>query len=109
MADMKPVIATTVIHRTIKPGIRGDKSKGIPATKPEVQIIKTGTRFIPKDQAEFLELKKAGAIKMPDEPAASVAEAEAAAAAAADVSEEPRARRARRTTPKKDVDENDLV
>lgn len=78
MADLKAVIATTVIHRAVKPGQRGDPSKGIPPKKPEVQIIRPGARFIPKDQAEYAELMKAKAIKLPEEPAATVAEAEAA-------------------------------
>lgn len=79
---MDTVIATTVIHRATKPGVRGDKSKGIPATKPEVQIIRPGARFQPKDQAEYDELMKSGAIKLPDQPAATMAEVEADAAAA---------------------------
>lgn len=76
MADQKTVIATTVIHRATKPGVRGDPSKNISAVKPEVQIIRPGARFVPKDEAEFAELMKAGAIKMLDEPAATMAEAE---------------------------------
>lgn len=65
MADKTKVIAVTVIHRTVKPGVRGDASKGIAPIKPEVQIVKPGTIFL-VDATEYAELSKAGAIRLPE-------------------------------------------
>lgn len=61
---MEKVIAVTVIHRTIKAGVRGDKDKGIKPIKPEVQVIKPGTIFL-VDAKEYAELAATGAIRRP--------------------------------------------
>ena len=45
MADKK-VIAINIIHRTLAPGIAGDKSKGVKATPPKIQVVKPGTAFL---------------------------------------------------------------
>ena len=63
--EKRKVIAVTVIHRCTKPGVRGDKAKGIASVKPETQVIKPGTLFT-VDQDEFKELFAAGAIRVPD-------------------------------------------
>lgn len=72
MADKK-VIAVTVIHRTLAPGEPGDKSKGIAAKAPKVQVIQPKTVFLASndaregfDQSEYAELKASGAIRDPD-------------------------------------------
>lgn len=36
MAEKQKVIAVTVIHRTVEPGERGDKSKGILPKRPKI-------------------------------------------------------------------------
>ena len=73
MASKKKVIAVTEIHRTIKPGQRGDKSKGIAPVKPTVQIIAPKTVFMASTEAdrddgtsEFDRLLAAKAIREPE-------------------------------------------
>lgn len=73
MASKKKVIAVTEIHRTIKPGQRGDKSKGISPVKPTVQIIAPKTVFMASTEAdrddgtsEFDRLLAAKAIREPE-------------------------------------------
>lgn len=72
MADKK-VIAVTVVHRTLAPGQPGDKSKGISAKPPKVQVIQPKTVFMVSDdaregydQSEYDELLALGAIRVPD-------------------------------------------
>lgn len=57
------LVAVHEIHRCKKPGSKGDKEKGIAPTKPEVQIIKPGTRFVPKDDKERTHLVGSGAAR----------------------------------------------
>lgn len=74
MADSsRRVIAVTVIQRAIKPGVRGDKSKGIAPIRPETQTIKPGTIFNASTtvkegalRSEYDELYAAGAIREPE-------------------------------------------
>ena len=73
MADSKKVIAITEIHRTIEPGVAGDKSKGIRPKPPKVQIIAPKTVFMASTKAdrddgtsEFDRLLKSGAIREPE-------------------------------------------
>lgn len=73
MASKKKVIAVTEIHRTVKPGQRGDKSKGISPVKPTVQIIAPKTVFMASTEAdrddgtsEFDRLLAAKAIREPE-------------------------------------------
>ena len=73
MADSKKVIAITEIHRTIEPGVAGDKSKGIRPKPPKVQIIAPKTVFMAStkadrddDTSEFDRLLKSGAIREPE-------------------------------------------
>ena len=73
MASKKKVIAVTEIHRTIKPGQRGDKAKGIAPVKPTVQIIAPKTVFMASTEAdrddgtsEFDRLLAAKAIREPE-------------------------------------------
>jgi hypothetical protein len=56
------VIALNTILRTLKPGVHGDKAKGIPATKPEVQEIKPGTTFMSSGK-ELEALRAAGSVR----------------------------------------------
>lgn len=56
------VIAMNTILRTVKPGDRGDKSKGIPPTKPEVQEIKPGTTFMSSGK-ELESLRASNAVR----------------------------------------------
>ena len=73
MADSKKVIAITEIHRTIEPGVAGDKAKGIRPKPPKVQIIAPKTVFMASTKAdqddgssEFDRLLKSGAIREPE-------------------------------------------
>ena len=73
MADSKKVIAITEIHRTIEPGVAGDKSKGIRPKPPKVQIIAPKTVFMAStvkdrddDSSEFSRLLASGAIREPE-------------------------------------------
>jgi hypothetical protein len=73
MADSRRVIAVTVIQRATKPGVRGDKSKGIAPIRPEMQTIKPGTIFNAStvvkqgmSRSEYDELLAAGAIREPE-------------------------------------------
>ena len=73
MASKKKVIAVTEIHRTVKPGQHGDKSKGISPVKPTVQIIAPKTVFMASTEAdrddgtsEFDRLLAAKAIREPE-------------------------------------------
>ena len=66
MAEQTKVIANTVIHRTLKPGERGNRKQGIPSVPPKIQVIKAGTIFQTRDKAEYDDLKAAGAIREPD-------------------------------------------
>ena len=72
MADKK-VIAVTVVHRTLAAGVPGDKSKGISAKPPKVQVIQPKTVFLVSNSdregfelSEYEELKALGAIRDPD-------------------------------------------
>ena len=73
MAASKKVIAITEIHRTIEPGVAGDKAKGIRPKPPKVQIIAPKTVFMASTKAdqddgssEFDRLLKSGAIREPE-------------------------------------------
>lgn len=57
------VVALAVIERTIKAGQHGDKLKGIPPVKPEVQTIEPGTVFLCKDDKEYNRLKDLGSVR----------------------------------------------
>lgn len=54
--SQETLVAVHEIHRATKPGQPGDKEKGIAAKPPEIQIIKPGTRFAPKDDKERKQL-----------------------------------------------------
>jgi hypothetical protein len=69
----KKVIAVTTIHRTLEPGTAADKTKGIAAKPPKIQVIQAGTIFLAStedrkgyDQSEYDELKGLGAIRDPE-------------------------------------------
>lgn len=66
MAEQNKVIANTMIHRTVAPGERGDKQKGIRPKPPKIQVIRPGTIFQTRDKAEYDDLKTMGAIRDPE-------------------------------------------
>lgn len=73
MASKKKVIAVTEIHRTLAPGERGDKAKGIRPKPPKVQIIAPKTVFMASTEAdredgtsEFDRLLASGAAREPE-------------------------------------------
>lgn len=66
MAEQTKVIANTVIHRTVKPGERGNRKQGLPNIPPKIQVIKAGTIFQTRDKAEYDDLKAMGAIRDPE-------------------------------------------
>ena len=66
MAEQTKVIANTVIHRTVKPGVKGNRKEGIPNVPPKIQVIKAGTIFQTRDKAEYDDLLAMGAIRLPE-------------------------------------------
>lgn len=62
---MAQVIAITEIVRNIKPGIPGDKEKGIKATPPVSKTIQPGTLFVSEGE-ELATLRKARAVRDPE-------------------------------------------
>lgn len=52
------LIARHEIHRGVKPGKAGDPEKGIKPTKPEIQIIPAGARFVPSSAEQLAQLTK---------------------------------------------------
>lgn len=70
MSKATKVIALNVIQRTIKAGEYGDRARGIPGTKPEIQTIEPGAVFMASNEvkaghrrSEYDELLAAGAIR----------------------------------------------
>lgn len=70
MSKETKVIALHVIQRTIKPGEYGDRARGIPGTKPEIQTINPGTVFMASNElkrgervSEYDALTSSGAIR----------------------------------------------
>jgi hypothetical protein len=71
MADQKiKVIATNTIIKTVKAGVRGDRNKGDPGTKPEVLTIEPGSVFMADNvrhggalRSEYDELLASGSIR----------------------------------------------
>jgi hypothetical protein len=70
MSKETKVIALHVIQRTIKPGEYGDRGRGIPGTKPEIQTIEPGSVFMASNElkrgereSEYDSLLKSGAIR----------------------------------------------
>lgn len=70
MSKATKVIALNVIQRTIKAGEYGDRARGIPGTKPEIQTIDPGAVFMASNEtkpghrrSEYDELLAAGAIR----------------------------------------------
>lgn len=66
MAEQTKVIANTVIHRTVKPGERGNAKNGIAPVKPTIQVIKAGTIFQTRSKEEYDDLLAMGAIRLPE-------------------------------------------
>lgn len=58
--ELKPLIALTVISLSIAPGVKGDPTKGIPATPPKSREIqpfkKTGLAFLAVSEEQQEEL-----------------------------------------------------
>lgn len=70
MSKATKVIALNVIQRTIKAGEYGDRARGIPGTKPEIQTIEPGAVFMASNEvkaghrrSEYDELLATGAIR----------------------------------------------
>lgn len=61
---MTKVIAITEIHRTVEPGVPGDKAKGIAAIAPKTQIIPPGS-ILDATGEELKELRKLKAVRDP--------------------------------------------
>lgn len=80
---MTMLIAKTVIHRTVKPGKPGDKTKGIKATPPEQDVIQPGEIFEAKDAEERAELIGLGAAEDAPKGATKDTQKRAKASAAA--------------------------
>lgn len=64
------VIALNTIVKTVKAGVRGDRNKGDPGTKPEVMTIEPGTTFMADTvrhggslKSEYDELKASDSIR----------------------------------------------
>lgn len=62
---MAQVIAITEIVRNIKPGVAGDKEKGIKAIPPQSKTIMPGTLFVSEGD-ELATLRKARAVRDPE-------------------------------------------
>ncbi len=65
---MKTLRAVHEIHMTVKPGVAGDKSKGLAPVRPEVKAIKPGTRFKAQNEAQEAELLAIGAARVAEDP-----------------------------------------
>jgi len=66
MAEQTKVIANTVIHRTVKPGVKGNRKDGVAPVKPTIQVIKAGTIFQTRSKEEYDDLLAMGAIRLPE-------------------------------------------
>ena len=91
---MATCIARAEIHRTIKPGKAATATS--PAVRPEIEVIKPGTRFVAEGQ--FLaDLIKGRAVEVVGEDAPA-GEVKAATPAAAKTEPEPTKKATRRTS-----------